>query len=173
MADYDLANVLAALIQSEMELEDGRVLVYNSILPLPKDPKIMVAVGFVSEKVYGTNRSYSDDPTNPEGLIEEVSTNVSETYAIDIYSQDNSARIRKNEIIFALNSTQAERLAEQYAFRIARIPAAFVDVSQVEGAARLNRYQLTMKVLRAHSRIRTVLPYTNFSSGAKALITND
>jgi len=57
-----------------------------------------------------------------------------------IMSQNNDARARRQEILFALNSTRAEQLQEKYGFKIANLPTTFNDTSYVEGASRLTRY---------------------------------
>ena len=75
----------------------------------------------------------------------------------------------------ALQSTEAQQLAEKYSFRFGFLPTSFVDASETEGSARLNKYAYSFNVLRAHIRRRIVQYFDKFTfppSGTKTLIVN-
>jgi hypothetical protein len=152
----ELIVVLVGLIRERMKLKQEQVLVYNQNWKMPPDAGLHVVVSAQpGEKVYGSTLAYEDAGTGPNGenlgLTEVQRVNVQESYSVDIMSFDGQARQRKQEIVFALNSTTAQQLAERYAFKIGNIPNHFVDVSAAEGPAMLNRYRATFNVLRGYT----------------------
>lgn len=169
---YELITVLAELIQNQLQLQKGRVIIYNQKFDIPTDDGMFVAVSFVSDRVFGNNLVYENDPDNEANLVEIHQSHAQEMYEINVYSRDASARLRKHEILWALNSTEAQNLAEQYAFKIGFVPQNFTDVSEVEASARLNRYSFTFNILRAYETRRTVPAYTQFQIPPRFLITN-
>ena len=168
----ELIKVIAFLVQDYLQLPEGRGVIYNQKWLIPQDDGLFFAVQYIGEKRFGTKRVYIDDPTNPGGLIEVQGSQTQEMYQIDLFSKDSSAREREHEVVFALNSTLSQQLQEQYSFQIGPLPSAMNDVSQVEGAARLNRYAITFKCLRAYRSERLVPAYTDFQIPPKSLLTN-
>jgi hypothetical protein len=169
IAETEIVKVIADLIAQEMDLESDRVFLYNQDAALSTDTGIYVNVGILGAKPFGTSVTQVSDPV--AGLLEIQTVNVQEIYSILIYSQDGTARQRKQEIIFALNGQAAQQAMEKYSFRIGNLPAAFVDVSEVERTYRLNRYSLTFNVLVAYARSRAVDYFNNFT-GSPSLIVN-
>jgi len=158
----EVINLLVNLIKYQLNLDNNHVVTYNQRIPIPPDEGIFVAVGLLGDKVYGHSIKYETGfiPSTSEGtpqieVLNEVQTqNVQQIYSIEIMSQNNDARARRQEILFALNSTRAEQLQEKYGFKIANLPTTFNDTSYVEGSSRLTRYSITFNVLTAF--IRTV-----------------
>lgn len=170
--NVELIKVLAFLVQEHLQLEENRGVIYNQKFDIPSDDGLFFAVQYVSEKRFGTSKVYVNDPTEDGTLLEIQGSQTQELYQIDLYSRDSSARERKHDILFALNSTLSQQLQEQYSFQIGSLPAAMTDVSQVEGAARLNRYALTFRCLRAYRSERRIPAYTVFELPPKILLTN-
>ena len=174
----EIINLLVKLIREQLQLDNNHVVTYNQRIPIPPDDSIFVAVGLLGDKPYGHKISYEEGlvPASEVGepatvVLNEVQTqNVQQIYSIQIMSRNNDARARRQEILFALNSTQAEQLQEKYGFKIANIPVTFNDASIVEGASRLTRYAITFNELTAFSRIIPVNYYDNFA-GSPELIT--
>lgn len=158
----EIINLLVKLIRDQLQLDNNHVVTYNQRIPIPPDDTIFVAVGLLGDKIYGHSISYQNGyiPSTVVGepetvVLNEVQTqNVQQIYSIEIMSRNNDARARRQEILFALNSTRAEQLQEKYGFTIGNLPTSFNDTSYVEGASRLTRYSITFNVLTAF--IRTV-----------------
>jgi hypothetical protein len=162
--------VLADLFQQQLDLPADRVFIYNQKWKIPPDDDIFIVVSLLTMKPYGSYRRQADDPLF--GLIEVIGTNLQETYTVDIFSRNGMARVRRLELLFALQSTQAQQLSEDNSFRLATVPPVFVDLSGLEGSAILNRYQLTFSLLRAEERKRAIEYFDTFENPPKTLITN-
>lgn len=157
----EIIKVVADVIQAELALANDRVYLYNQKWRIPPDEGLFVVVGFQSAKAFGAKTTYENDPITNE-LVEVQSVNQQETYTIDLLSRDSSARVRKQEVILALNSTLCQNAQEQYNFKIANLPTSFVDVSSLEATAILNRYQLAFNTLVVYQKIKSVLFYDQF-----------
>jgi len=174
----EVINLLVNLIKYQLNLDNNHVVTYNQRIPIPPDSGLFVAIGLLGDKPYGHKIAYEQGfaPATSTGepqiaVLNEVQTqNVQQIYSIQIMSQSNEARSRRQEILFALNSTQAEQLQEKYGFKIANLPSSFNDVSIVEGASRLTRYAITFNVLTAYIRTIPVQYYDNFT-GSPEIIT--
>lgn len=163
--EVELMKALCALITSQMNLKEDAFIIYNQKYNIPTDDEIHGYIAFVRAKPFGSSLSYENAPAvgdEPPQLQEVQSLNQQETYSINLYSRDGSARQRNHEIIFALHSTACQQLQERYSFRMGYMPMSMNDVSHVEGAARLNRYALTFQLLRAYTRTKPIEFYTQF-----------
>lgn len=149
----------------------GIVAIYNQKRRLPAKTGFYIDVAILGDVPFGVNSRVESDPLETD-LIETVSTNVQELIAVEIFSCDDSARLRRREIIFALACQAAQNLQERYAFKIGRVPTSFVDASEIEGAARLNRYVLTFNVLRAYSQSNAVATYTEIQNPPQKILVN-
>ena len=120
----EIIKVVADILQAELSLKNDRVFLYNQKWNIPPDQDLFVVVGFQSAKPFGVKSQYENDPVSGD-LVEVQSVNQQETYTIDLISRDHSARMRKQEVILALNSTAAQQAQEQYSFKIANLPHDF------------------------------------------------
>lgn len=157
----EIIKVVADIIQSEMGLGPDRVYLYNQKYRIPPDEGLFIVVGFLGARAFGAKTTYENDPISNE-LVEVQSVNQQETYTVDLLSRDSSARVRKQEIILALNSTLAQQMQEQYSFKIANLPTSFNDVSELEATAILNRYQLAFNALVVYRKVKSVPFFDQF-----------
>lgn len=157
-------EIFCELISTEMSAPVNAVQIYNQKRRLPTTKGYFVDVAIVGEHVFASNSRAAPQFANPEleDLLSTQTVNVQEMIQVDIFSYDDSARVRKYDLLFALSGDAAQRKAEQYAFKIARIPQSFVAASEVEASARLNRFSLTLLVLRAYERQKQIGSYTRF-----------
>lgn len=147
---------LCKIIQTQMALTPDQVWIYDQKRIIPPTTNLWVVVRFLTGKPY-CNRSEMIDG------IEYQSVNMNSGITVDIFSRDDSALARKEEILMAFGSIFAQRRQELYAFKIARIPIAFTDLSLVEGAAINYRFSLTLQVQYKTELQRTVDYYDTFS----------
>lgn len=161
-ATPETSKLLAELIQTEMETDEGVVTIYNQKRRIPPTSGFLVDVAIVGDRPFGINSRFSA-VEDQDDMDETITVNQQEVVQVDIYSYDDSARLRRIEILYALASLAAQQLSEQYGFQIGRIPPNFVDVSEVEASKRLNRYALTFNVLRAYERTKTAATFTEFT----------
>lgn len=164
-------KLLAELIESQMDLKNGVVAIYNQQRRIPPTEGLFVDVAFLGQKTYGATTRAVNDPAEPD-LVEVQTVSAAEVYQIDIFSADSSARLRKNDLIFALSGVAAQQLQEKWSCKISPVPNSFVDVSELEGAARLNRYALTITVIRAYSKARRSPTFVTFQNPPTAILVN-
>ena len=157
---------IADIVQSELELTDDRVLLYNQKWTLPNEDDIFIYIAPTTSKVISSRTTYVND-----GLTfkEVQDLNLRENIAINIFSKDSSARTRKEEIIMALISDKAQQDQEKYSFKIAAIPDTFIDLSSVEATARLNRYAITIPVFSWRTKEKDAVYFDKFEH---SVITN-
>ena len=159
----ELLQVLVDIIRREMCLKPDQVVIYNQQWIVPNDSRVYVSLNVLGSKPYAVNRGYSSnsilnptDNTVTTVLNEEQSLNSADMISMHVYGKGDEARIRRNEVIFALHSTYAEQQMERYAFSIGQLPTSFADVSEAVGTAMLYRYAITFNVLYAQGVTKPV-----------------
>lgn len=167
----EVLKVIADVIQEQMDLKNENVFLYNQALPMPIEKGIVVNIAVIGDKPFGASSHYEDDPVSG-GLTEVQGVNLQEIYSVLVYSKDNSARLRRHELIMVMKGTAMQQMMEKYSFKIGYIPAAMTDVSEGDGASRLNRYSLTFRALLSYSRRRSVEYFNKFENPPKTLLTN-
>lgn len=156
-------NLLVGLIRSYMGLATEQVVVYNQKWRIPSDNRVYISVGYLAQKCYAPALTYENPAVGEAGGLKEVATiNSQETFSINIYSRSDEAILRKDEVILAFNSTAAQQLCEANSIKLARVPIAFTDLSQLDGAAILNRFAITINALCARKQERIVEYFDKF-----------
>jgi len=178
---YEFSKLLAQLLIDQLGLNKNpdvpQVFIYNQKWEIPTVDGLFISIALLSEKIFGTsNRQYwsPQDNNGAGGMREEITQNVQETYTIDLFSRDASARQLRFQVVAALHSTEAQQLCEQYSFKIATQPTSFIDLSEVEASARLNRYQCTLNVLRSYLQDNAIAWFDKFNipPNGKQLVVN-
>lgn len=163
--------VLCGLIQSQMGLEDGVVSIYNQKRRLQPKSGLYIDVAIVGDRPFASNYRPVNDPAQAD-VTEVQNVAVQELLQIDIFSRNDQARLRRMEIVFALTGVAAQQACEENAMSIGRLPASFVDVSEIEGAARLNRYSLTFNVLRGYQLTRSAPTFSRWQNPPQTILVN-
>lgn len=143
-------KLLASVIQTEMELPDGAVMLGLENFPIPENPGLYIALTYGVEQVVG---SVNQNSINGQGGYEEVqSVSMLHQIEVDIMSFDSSARTRKEEVIMALKSYNAEQLMEKNQMRIGSTPGSFTRITSLEPSKQLNRFSITISVYALHQK---------------------
>lgn len=159
---------LVQLIRDELALERQQVVVYNQKWRIPPTGSLFIVVGFENSTPYSWSKNYI--PNLKEQLVSVQTMNAAELYKITLYCSEAESRIRKNEIVLAMSSDRSERLQEQYQFKIANLSDSFLDTSAVEATARLNRYDISVKLLTSYTKNTSVPYFDEFPSPPRILI---
>ena len=169
--DTELIKALAALITAQFLLRDGKFVIYNQKINLPAEDDLHGWIAFQRGKTFGSSLKYENvaaTETVPAHLVEVQGMNEQETYTVNLYSRDGSARQRNHEMVFVMHSTQCQKLQERYSFKMGYIPRQMTDISGIEGPALLNRYSLTFSLLRAYTRTRQIEFFDTFQNSFPA-----
>ncbi len=161
MSNKEVTKVLADIIKTEMSIPNERIMIYNQKWNLPNDKDIFIYLGYVSENIIMNKTAYED--REGDGFYEVQTLSVSQVISINIFSRDDTARTRKEEILMALKSTYAQQKSEEQSIKIARIPTTFTDLSNLEASAMLNRYNINIQVFSSFTKEKTVEYYDKFS----------
>lgn len=156
------------IIQKFMGLTQNQVYLYNQKIMIPTDERLYIAVGVLSCKPFANNTKY--DSLVP-GLTEVQSTNFLANLSIDILSRDLSALNRKEEVIMALQSSYAEQQQELNSFYIANVSNGFNNLSQDDGAAIPNRFNISANIQYFVSKSTPVDFFDDFDDPAFTVVT--
>lgn len=131
--------------------------------------KLQITISTISSNVFANRKELkdvtitNDDETTTEELHEIVYMNDKRIMQIDIYSRNNEARQRLNEVQMALTSTLAEQLQDQYQFRISKISNA-TNLSGLDGGSDVNRYTIRFNCLSWYTKEKQIQFYDKFSA---------
>lgn len=160
--EYEIIDVICTLIQSQLNLPQGTVWIYNQKKNIPNGAGLFVEVEFVGSKPFGIN---AQEVTQDNGdYVEIQSVNVSEMYKIVLYSRDESAKTRAWEVLAALGGNAAQQAQELYSFQFAKLPSNFVDTSALEASARLFRQDITFNAIRFRTKTNVIAYYNKFDN---------
>lgn len=159
--EFKIIDVICDLVKEQLGLAQNRVWIYNQKARIPDSPGLFVEVVFNRARPFGATSVCCDDSAG--NFTEYQSTNVQETYTIELYSRDESAFDRAPEVIFALTGVLAQQAQETYGFKFGDIPTDFHDLSFIEASARLFRQAISFNALRAHNGHRVIEYFDKFS----------
>ena len=163
-------KLLVGLLQRQLCLPPDRVVLYNQQWMLPTDDGILIEISFVGEKPFGQGTHFV---TDANGNLCEVNEQVTqELLGITIYSKGPDARARRHEVLTALQSTEAQQMAEKFSIKFGFLPTNFTDASEVDGSARLNKFQYLFHVLRIHARQRVINSYQFSKTPQPTIVVN-
>ena len=155
-------KVVADVIQHELEMAPGAVMVYNARYEAPTTEGLYIVLSLVGPgKIIG-NKNTIVDAAGIE-LSETQETALMQMIQIDVMSANDEARQRCFEIVQALASTYALQQMDTYQINIASHVAGFADVSEVEGDARINRYTMTIMVNALYTKTKAIDSYGTFN----------
>lgn len=154
-------DFLRDIIATEMELPEDRVFIYDERAKLPTDKGLFVVLSYKGAPKVIANRNIPQ--TSVSDLSEDQEINMQEIIAIDVMSQNREALERKEEVLMAINSMYSQGIQEKNSFKIFRNPS-IEDLSALEGAAMLKRYELSVVVFSWYSKVKLADYYEKFSA---------
>lgn len=153
-ASNETAKLLVDLLESQLGLQgQSRVVIYNQKWHIPEDEGLYVVVRYLWSKPFGCGRIYSDDLR--AGFIETLGMNMQEHYSVEVLSRGSEARVRKHEVLFAFNGTEAQQMQEANSLKLGNLSTAMRDTSYQDGSAIVYRYAIELNILRAYEITRS------------------
>lgn len=149
-------KVLALVLQAEMEIPVGQIMLGKEQYMIPKTEGLYIALLYGPDQVVGNNNYNSTDPLGNYYEVQDVA--MLHQIDVELMSFNSEARTRKQEVLQALPSYEAQALMEQYQMRIASIPGSFIPVETVEETKQLNRFRITIAVNALWRKIK-VTPF--------------
>ena len=152
-ADY-IKNMITGAAQM-----DGAILVVSAADgPMPQTREHILLARQVGVPYIVVALNKADMVDDPE-LLELVELEVRELLSAYDFPGDDIPVIQVSALN-ALNGDAAEQAQERYSFKIGYLPTSLMDVSEIDGASRLNRYNLTFNILCGYSQSRRVEYYS-------------
>lgn len=165
-------KIVADVLQSEMDLDEGQVMFTNQKYLIPTDG-IFICVSYIgpSKVISNVNEAIDD---GGDGLTEVQSVTMAHLIQIDILGYGNDVRTRKEEIVMAMSSIYSQQLQEQYHMQIARQPGPLLDTSFLEETKMITRYTTTIITTSVNQKSKAVSElYTDFSRAVPPMLTVD
>ena len=123
---------------------------------IPANPGLYIALLYGPDTTIGNNSRYDTDQNGAYYQVQEAAK--LHDITLDVMSFDAAARVRQQEVIFAMTSDYAVALMEENSMRFASTPSTFLPVPSLEETKYLNRFRVTFAVNAIH-RKATLVPY--------------
>ena len=161
-------KVIANILQAELALPAGQIMLGLENWPIPKNTGLYIVLTYGPEQTISNTNSSA---LNQAGDFVEVQEAVMlHTVEIDAMSFDDSARLGKEKILWALASYAAQEAMETFDMRIASTPSSFVAIPSLEETKYLNRFKTSFAVNALHRNVK-IVPYYD-KLGAVTTIPN-
>lgn len=147
------------VLKKELALTDDQIFLFDQKFENPNDSRLYIAVGVLTCKPFSNSNQSVSVGAN---LTEVQSTNFRAILSIDIQSRSTAALMRKEEVILALNSTYAKQQMELNGFYIAPQSSAFVNLSELDGAAIPYRFNISVTIQYAVTKTKVIPFYNDF-----------
>lgn len=141
-------------------IDEDRIQIWNQKLNIPPDEKLFIALSYLMGKVYHVQAA--ERALDDGSMVEDQTANIQEMIDVNIMSKGTEAMFRKEEVVMALASKYSQQVQERHGFRIAPIPNAFRDNSEIEASARITRFTFTIVVLAWYKKTTAIEHYDTF-----------
>lgn len=139
MSSSTEAKILADIIQNELSLADGRIVLYAENYQKPNDDALYIVIGSEGIPTIISSSKRFDGETDQ--MVQSVVT--SSKYFVEFTSKNTEAWDRMYEIVGAIGSFYAEQKMEENSIKIYRQPQ-IIDLSLIEGPSALHRYRFSV-----------------------------
>ncbi len=155
-------DLIRKIIVNQMDMPEERVNIYDEKWKIPTDEELFITIEYRNSTCIANN-NYFKNEEGYETPLEYQEVNMLEKIVVGVFSRDQSAIQRKEEVLMAIMSSYSQFIQEQYSFKIARA-AHPQDLSALEGVAMLKRYDIELSVYTWYQKIVKpqwiVPPYT-------------
>lgn len=162
-----IEEYIVDIIRKEMNLNQQNIWIHsqNRKIP-PQSEELYVTVGCVDFLPISSksNFQYVEATQTEEAYGQEIQTVYGRaSIQIDILSRSNEARIRRAELLMALNSYYSKEIQDKYQFRIFELPQRFINTSSQEGGSEINRFSLIIRAMISQEKVKSVEYYEEFN----------
>jgi hypothetical protein len=155
-----IEEYIVDIIRKEMNLNQQNIWIHsqNRKIP-PQSQELYVTVGCVDFlPISSKSRFDSNNDTEIQTVYGRASVQ------IDILSRSREARIRRAELLMALNSYYSKEIQDKYQFRIFELPQRFINTSSLEGGSEINRFSLVIRAMISEDKVKTTSYYDTFNA---------
>ncbi len=150
--DYLTLDLIRLILIEELGIDEDRVTIYNQKFIIPRNSGLFIYIEYKSspKQISSRDKMIVDSLGNAN---ENQDSNWLEDISIGVYSKNLEALQRKEEVAMALHSIYSQQLQETQGFKIFR-NVNIVPINEIEGAARLYRFDIECKVLSWYNKVK-------------------
>lgn len=155
------------IIRTEMGLDQQHIWIQsqNRKIP-PQSDNLYCVVGCVDFRPISSKSAFK---TYTNELQEEIQGEEQTVYGradvqVDLMSRSNEARLRRAEVLMALNSYYSKNLQDKNQFRIFELPRMFMNTSSLQGGSDINRFTLIIPTMISETKIKPTDYYDTFQA---------
>lgn len=152
-------DLVREIIKHELDIEDERINIYNQKWKIPPDDELFVVLEYRGTPKIISSRNYYSEVNDTESQ----DLNTQESIIIGLFSRNLEAIQRKEEAVMALYSIYSQQIQEANSFKIMR-GASIEDLSDLEGAARLYRFDIPIIVFAWYHKTKASEYYDSFDA---------
>lgn len=155
-----IEEYIVDIIRNEMNLNQQNIWIHsqNRKIP-PQSQELYVTVGCVDFLPISSKSRF-----NPNNDTEIQTVYGRASVQIDILSRSREARIRRAELLMALNSYYSKEIQDKHQFRIFELPQRFINTSSLEGGSEINRFSLVIRAMISEDKVKTTSYYDTFNA---------
>ena len=155
-----IEEYIVDIIRKEMNLNQQNIWIHsqNRKIP-PQSQELYVTVGCVDFLPISSKSRF-----NPDNDTEIQTVYGRASVQIDILSRSREARIRRAELLMALNSYYSKEIQDKHQFRIFELPQRFINTSSLEGGSEINRFSLVIRAMISEDKVKTTSYYDTFNA---------
>jgi len=157
---YTILDFIRMILIHEIDIDEDRVNIFNERFDIPEYDGLFIVIESKSTKVI-SNRNIP--VPSDSGITETQELTVLNSSAISLMSRNREAEQKKEEVIMALQSIYSQQCQEKYSFRLYRNPV-IENLSGVEGAAMLNRFEISVMSITWHEKTKSADYYDTFNA---------
>ena len=148
------------IIRNDMGLDQQHIWIQSQNRKIPPNSQdLFVVVGCVDFKPI-SSKSYFDNTTNSERQVAYGRAQIQ----VDIFSRSNEARIRRAEILMALNSFYSKGVQDKKQFKIFELPSSFINLSGLAGGSDINRFAVRFYAMISEVKEKSSSYYEIFNA---------
>lgn len=145
-------DLIRLILINQMKMRQDRVNIYDNKWVIPDHDEMFITIEYRTGKMIANRNLFDGTQTPP---VEYQELNMLETIVVGVFSRNDESQYRKEEVLMSIKSQYAQLMQETFTFKIARA-GDIEDLSELEGAAMLKRYDIELMVYAWYER--QVLP---------------
>lgn len=154
-------QMIRQILIHELEISEDRVMIFNQKWNIPTyDHMFLLLQCQPSQTLSSRNYTKENSETGEFEEIQEL--NLKEHIIVSVFSRNMEAFERKEEVVAALYSIHSQQLQEKNSFKILNRNASIEDLTVLEGAAQLYRYDIPIILATWYQKKKKVDFYDQF-----------
>ena len=159
------------IIRKEMGLDQQHIWIQAQNRKIPPNSQDLYVVVGVVDFLPISSKSYYKESVGSDELPEPIEPQVLYGRAnvqVDIFSRSNEARVRRGEVLMALNSYYSKEVQNTKHFRIFELPSSFLNLSGLAGGSDINRFTMRFYAMIAETKDKSSDYYDTFNAEIRA-----